>query len=261
MPRKRRQGGQRIQSKLVTAKPRPILTDMRAAVLIIGSLFWRKGSRETWRGDRLDVAGKQYVRVPIRYRRRSQKQTYTMAFACRGFGVAVAVPCQHFVGDFAGLLEEARELWKAEDANAGETGTISKNWGAVGILFRRGLKQSDIAKAWTEHCKKHLVEPTGRTFISDEGALEMSWPKTTAGKPVDFDLLLATGNVVHSPTVSAVAKAWLEHGEEEYFFNNVATGIQTPLDAAIWRRLSGKRWPEKYRAAIGVLRKQKVPQH
>lgn len=234
---------------------------MRAAVLIIGSLFWRKGSRETWRKDRLDFAGKQYVRIPIRYRRRSQKQTYTMAFARRGFGVAVAVPCQRRVDDFASLLEEACELWKAEDANAGDTGTISKRWGAVGILFRRGLKQSDIAKAWAEHCTKHLVEPTGRTFISEEGALEISWPKTTAGEPVDFDLLFATGNVVHSPTASAVAKAWLEHGEEAYFFNNVAAGIYTPLDAAIWRRLSGKRWPKKYRTAVNILRKQKVPQH
>ena len=179
-----------------------------------------------------------------------------MAFAGRGFGVAVAVPCRRRVDDFASLLEEARELWKAEDTNAGDTGTISRTWGAVGVLFRRGLKQSEIAKAWAEHCKKHMVKPTGRTFISDDGVLEISWPKTTAGEPVDFDFLLATGNGVHNPKAAMVAEAWLEHGGEEYFFNNVAAGIQTPLDAAIWQRLSGKRWPKKYRAALNVLRKQ-----
>jgi len=72
-------------------------------------------------------------------------------------------------------------------------------------------------------------------------------------------LLFATGNVVHSPTASAVAKGWLEHGDEEYFFNNVAAGIRAPLDAAIWRRLSGRRWPGKYRAAVAALRKPKAP--
>jgi hypothetical protein len=232
---------------------------MRAAVLIIGSLLWREGSRATWRKDRLDLRGMQYVRVPIRYRRRSQNQTYTMGFASHGFGVAVAVPCRHRLDDFASLLEEARELWKAEDSMAGDTGIISKNWGAVGILFRRGLKQSNVAKAWADYSNKNLAEPVGRTFVSDEGALEISWPKTTGGEPVNFDVLFATGNAVHNPRAPTVAKAWLAHGGEEYFFNNVAAGIQTPLDGAIWQHLSSRPWRRKYRRAIDALRKQEAP--
>ena len=234
---------------------------MRAAVLIIGSLYWRPGNRAAWRNDRLNFAREQHVQVPIRYRRLSQNQTYTMAFACRGFGVAVAVPCRRLIRNFGALLEEAQQLWKAEDSNAHDSGAISKNWGAVGVLFRRGLKRGEIANAWAKYCEKHMVEPSGRTFISDKGALEISWPKTTAGEPVDFDLLFGTGNVAHNPIAFTVAKAWMEHGEEEYFFKNVAAGIHTPLDTAIWQCLSGKRWPKKYHRAIDALRKQKAPQH
>ena len=41
--------------------------------LTIGSLYWGNGRRQCWRNKHLDCAKREYVKVPIRYGRRSSQ--------------------------------------------------------------------------------------------------------------------------------------------------------------------------------------------
>lgn len=67
---------------------------MKIGILIIGSLWWRPGFRESWRNSRLNRAEGVLVRTRIRYGRKSAKGGYTMTFGPAGTeGVAMAVPC------------------------------------------------------------------------------------------------------------------------------------------------------------------------
>jgi hypothetical protein len=226
---------------------------MRAAVLIIGSLFWRRTtSRINWRRTNLDMSRRDYVQVPIRYRRLSGADTYTMGFAARGFGTAMVVPCKQPITNFASLEQEAKALWAAE----APSGIISLHWGSVAVLFGRGLKKSTMAKDWTAFFQKSHVQPSGKNPITREGCLKIPWPKNARGRPVDFDILLATSNVVHNPSAKQVAQAWVVHGNEEYFFRTVAAGISTPLDNRIWGHLVGqKAWGRRYPTAVKILKR------
>jgi hypothetical protein len=59
-------------------------TELRAGILIIGSLFW-DASRQTWREERLHMAASEDVTAPIRYGRRSENRgkTYDGVFVFR----------------------------------------------------------------------------------------------------------------------------------------------------------------------------------
>jgi hypothetical protein len=178
-----------------------------------------------------------------------------MAFAARGFGTAMVIPCKNEVADFASLVAEARGLWRAEDLKDPGKGAISKEWGAVAVLFRRGLKTGPLAQAWTKFFIKNRVPPEGKDRIDPNGVLRISWPKTTDGEEVDCDVLLATANSADTPRAKTVAQAWLDNGSEHYFFNNVAAGIRTPADGHIWDHLAEKKkWSEQYPDAVRILR-------
>jgi hypothetical protein len=229
---------------------------MRAAVLIIGSLYWRRDKhRAAWRKANLDLARKIFVQVPIRYRRRSSTKTYTMGFAARGHGTALVVPCKSPITNLAALVKEAQDLWGAETNSDPRPGVIATGWGSVAVLFRRGLKQSALARNWAGFFEKNRVNPDGENPISREGYLKIPWPKNATGRPVKFDVLLATSNVIHNPSIKRVATAWLAHGHEDYFFENVAAGIRTPLDRQIWRYMArAKSWREDYPVATQALK-------
>ena len=99
----------------------------------------------------------------------------------------------------------------------------------------------------------------------------MDWPTAVDGASATPDLIMATANKVdrHPPTPAAIADAWIANScrtddedprvirSERYFFQNIASGIQTAEDEDIWRRMGIKRAPflsrAEYDSAIDKL--------
>ena len=147
---------------------------MRIGILIIGSLYWEQTEdRRNWRDNRLDVAAKCRVRVPIRYGRRSRTRgcSFTMVFSPglseEAYGHAIVAPCKS-----EELVGEAEWLWAAE-RNKGRpkikyrpTGAASLSWRTQNVGCRKTCKTSgpDVypASRATAGCstlrlaKKHL---------------------------------------------------------------------------------------------------------
>src|SRR5690554_4953001 len=96
--------------------------DMRAGVLVVGSLWWdTQQHRIQWRRDRLLTDDSIRVRVPLRYGRRSRSRgnTFTMVMSeGREDGQALIVPCRNELATFDGLRSEAEQLWAAEHCAA-----------------------------------------------------------------------------------------------------------------------------------------------
>lgn len=210
---------------------------MRCGVLIIGSLLWDaggEGGRAAWRQSRLDASRPVPVRTPIRYGRRSQKRrVFTMVFSPGDeLGHAVILPCRSAVSGIADLIEEATLLWQAED-DGRAIGPISSNWGSVGAIF---AGDTALKADWAQYFAK-----AGRmvTCLGADGLLNIDWPIEIDGGRAPFDLLLATATVpaAERPTPAAIADAWIDRGDADYFFYNVKHGIRTPDDVTIWHRL------------------------
>lgn len=123
------------KSKTVKSAP------LRCGVLIVGSLLWdedKAGIRESWRRNRLLLRDKKSVRTALNYGRKSSSwnDTYTMTLgAGEQRALAWLAPCSMEVGSLSDLMDEARELWRAE-GKAEELGDpFDKRWGCVGALF------------------------------------------------------------------------------------------------------------------------------
>ena len=238
---------------------------MRAAILIVGSLFWDEVDvRQEWRDRRLLLGEAVPVTVPIYYGRQASTRgnTYTMAFdrRRRRRGRALLVPCSTPVGGVEDLQAEARELWAAERRKR-ELGGIGADWGCVGVAFH-GRRAAALADGWRGFFRNNVTEPVWP--VTEDGVLGIAWPRGAGSTRADFILTTAT-----APRgvggVGAVAHAWVEQdaGEEKYFFNNVEHGIRTPDDRAIWRAMERGRtaWraEEKYPRAVEILRGETVP--
>jgi hypothetical protein len=210
---------------------------MKIGILIIGSLWWRTGLRESWRTAQLNRDGMVRVKLPIRYGRKSAKGTYTMTLGPAGTeGTAMVVPCLREGGGDA-VHHEAEKLWEAESNGKSEPGSIAEDWGSVGALFREGASPTEIG-AWSAYFRSK--GGTARYMIDDKGLLTVPWPQRIDGLTLDYDVLLATATEEKDVTTpDRVAEAWICHreGQEEYFFENIRAGIRTQQDEAIWRRM------------------------
>jgi hypothetical protein len=241
---------------------------MQVGILIIGSLLWdKKWCRDEWRHSRLVLEHAQHVRVRIGYRRRSKSRgnTFTMTFApdSAAEGQGVVVPCDASVVNVDGLLEEARQLWRAEDHHAAR-GAIASQWGCLGTLFNPNSTSEQDREPWCEVFRNSGARPIPP--VSHRGLLAIPWPAGSAdGKPVDLDVLLATATrpEVTIPPPSDVAEAWCRQGHEEYFFENVRHGLRTPEDALIWARVEALRPPwlhdPRHAEPINILRRETNP--
>ena len=229
-------------------------------VLMIGSLYWcNRSHRVRWRRDRLDVAAKQYVSVPIRYGRRSSgwNCSFTMVFSTElgqdQLGCGILVPCCS--GD---LFGEATALWTAETPD-GENPEkrISADWGCVALLQNSERPISpELRNHWTqrvskEPCYGKLNSASGEeVVVDDSGFLNIAWPTIDSGIAPDFDVILATAT---NPTIvegkyhaiEDIAAAWrVGKGKADgrYFRNNRCHGIRTFRDDKIKKLLgSGDR--------------------
>jgi len=208
---------------------------MHAGILIVGSLLWRQSpERERWRQARLLVAKRISVEAPIYYGRLSKNGTYTMTFGGKEeMGRAALVPCKAPVIRLEDLLMETQAIWTAECPTA-KTGSVGTSWGCVGVAFRDG-KTSALAAAWRSWFRKSGTAPIAP--VDAEGILEIEWPADAT--PSGVEIILATATFPVRPRVSAktIADAWINEGGEEYFFQNIAHGIRTRDDLAIWARM------------------------
>ena len=229
--------------------------NFRIGVLLIGSLYWsRKKHRKGWRHERLELSGKEHVKVPIRYGRRSQSRgcTFTMVFSTslseQEFGHAIVVPCRS-----RDPIEEAVCLWTAETAHGkNEKRRISADWGCVVLLANpSGGLPDELRESWTkrvlrEPCYGHLNSAIEEKVVVDKrGFLDIPWPVSVDGEEIALDALLATAT---NPTIiegryrsaKDIATAWkTPRGEKElrYFRNNQEFGIQTFEDDEIHKFL------------------------
>lgn len=234
-------------------------------MLIIGSLYWDPAPpRPRWRAERLDCMQREPVRVPIRYGRRSAKRgdTYTMVISpqlgSHEFGTAIAVPCRS-----PNLIEEAEELWAAEDNRAGRPeGRISTDLGCVALLVNPGHRLPDrVREEWEARIAREegyqgLVRMNGEGWdVVDprSGLLAIEWPRTVTGSPLEWTALLAAatrprgpeGSPRRYPSPREIAEAWgnVEDGEPgpgrsaDYFWKNREHGIKTHQDPEIEARL------------------------
>ncbi len=233
---------------------------LSAGVLIIGSLLWDQDRRQ-WRDERLDLTRSELVSAPIRYGRRSGRRrghTYTMVFSrSTAAGSANVVPCSHAIASADDLITEALKLWEAE-ALSPNTGRIAAGWGCVALLCNPERKiPDDLLRAWSERVKHepdygHVAQAAGEgTLISEEGLLQIEWPRRIdGGAAIDFDLLLVTANdptltgtPPSYPDVNTIVSAWNEAQLEysEYFWKNTDNGIATFQDDEIRAGLKPRR--------------------
>ena len=240
--------------------------EIRAGMLIIGSLFWDdKKAREDWRRDRLvDLDDRKHVCAPIRYGRLSGKNrgnSYTMVFSKQlddpgipdRYGCAIVVPCKAPVNGVEDLVKEAQYLWQAE---GGKKGSISAKWGCVALLKNpRHSIPDDLCTGWTKHFRREshygaLSSAWGEeTVVDKSGFLTISWPRTDDDSDLGLDVLLATANdpiiAVNGdyPSAEKIAAAWKAHEGEDYeryvryFRENRACGIRTFQDSEIEKLL------------------------
>ena len=229
---------------------------MRVGILIIGSLYWDHDQpRPAWRRERLCVAERERVVAPIRYGRKSKRRanTYTMVFSPSlgddEQGTALAIPCKA-----QDLVEEAKWLWAAEAKLDREPeDCISARWGCVGLLEnpKRPLP-SEVRDEWTARVAQEkgygeLIRVAGEDPVVDKaGNLNITWPTTLAGVPLEWNALLATANSPLGssrgyPSPEQIADAWItEQGRKElsYFQGNRKHDIKTHHDAKIQARLT-----------------------
>ncbi len=238
---------------------------VKIGVLIVGSLYWDLESpRPRWRAERLDCAHQEHVRVPIRYGRRSTKRgySYTMvvspALGADELGTAIAVPYHS-----CNLVEEAEELWAAEDnSNNAPTGRISAGFGCVALLENPDLLLSDeLRKAWTGRVEREedyktpiRMDGEDRDVVDPRsGFLTIDWPRTVAGPPLGWSALLVTATSPRGPQRSSrrhpspreIADAWnipedrdsRSRRTVDYFWKNRENGITTHQDPEIQAQL------------------------
>ncbi|MGH9747966.1 MAG: DUF2934 domain-containing protein [Candidatus Acidiferrales bacterium] len=224
---------------------------LSVGVLVIGSLYWRGGGRETWRRCRLDMNGKWRVQAPIQYGRRSKNETFTMVFSQLSdgqFGQAIIVPCQREVSSPADLIAEAEWLWSAEDnevpsrCSLPPKPSISAEWGGCVALLRNPQSNvpQEVLDGWAERVlREQHYNANDRRRVDCKGTLLIDWPHLSEGGPVPLDLLLATSNDPEPayPTVQEIADAWNREPDNErrgeYFRRNKENGIHTFQDHAI----------------------------
>lgn len=170
------------------------------------------------------------------------------------------MPCQREIETIGDLKAEAEALWKAEAPKSGPA-AIGSGWGCVGAPIRSGEASEKLAPAWRNHFR--AVRAEGLSVVRAEGSLDIVWPETTDGDPVDMDIVLATATKPNDepPGAHGVANVWLaqDGGNERYFLENVRHEIRTAHDLVIWRHIEegAPEWlhADRYREAVDILRR------
>lgn len=238
---------------------------LSVGVLIIGSLYWDdepdNPSRRKWREARLALDEHTNVSAPIRYGRISKSRgcSYSMVFSaslCEDhahLGSAIAVPCKQGVSSIGDLVDEAEWLWAAERNTDSRNGKISACWGSVAVKVNPNRNiPSIILNGWAARVSKessygklkHANDETGA--VTAMGLLNIPWPSTLSGDPLDLDVILATATnptIIGGryPSAKEIAERWKSPSGScyvNYFWYNRKHNITTFQDPDIERYLS-----------------------
>ncbi|MFT3979258.1 MAG: hypothetical protein QM687_02225 [Ferruginibacter sp.] len=236
---------------------------MNGGILIIGSLLWdpdqgaNKGARENWRKKKLNMDKKIHVFAPIRYGRQSNGSvSHTMVFSKEiettgNLGTSFVVPFKNNPVSFVALLNQARELSKAEGSNDNKLVKGNRiKWCVIGILFNPVFdveKKEVILLKFANRLSADGIEKHYKNFkvgeedsvLKENGEMDIEWPQTVNPKYQErlnnIDFILATCPL---PTVavypnSAAIQRGIEADDRDYFFNNIQYGITTFQDREI----------------------------
>jgi hypothetical protein len=179
---------------------------------------------------------------------------------CRSgkWGQAVVIPCSNLLQTPQSLIEEAKNLWRAEQPeDAASSLDLGSPWGRVALLENPNAR---IPSDWLNQWKRTVDndrKPPDRVncakgegpAVDREGMLQIPWPQSVDG--VDLlgwvDALLATAT---NPTIDhgeyadakAIARAWNSVDPKwcEYFWQNRKNGIHTFQDSEIEQLLDDR---------------------
>ena len=239
--------------------------DLKGGVLLIGSLFWQDyrdepsdNIRKKWRDGRLNMSGKQDVRVPIRYGRKSCKngEIYTMvidnSIPQEKFGSTKFVPLKKkgylHINE---ILDEAKELSKAEGPRKNLVKGIQNGkdpWCICSILINEKKLGKELANKIRVDWKRGVLSTPdthnvldvlgSRLFeysLNENYELKLDWPSGLE----DFDFLLCTSTKPDKEVqISGIAHNVFNR---PYFFANLAHGINTFQDQDIIDELENTR--------------------
>jgi len=170
--------------------------------------------------------------------------------------------CRNPANSIDDLVEEAKELWRAEQPDGNDV--ISAGWGCVAILTSPGfLDHKDAAartkllRDWAAFTAKQRGYAdfafsaadrvaAGDRPVIENGRLNIPWPKFRNNWPLSLDVVLLT------PTKPEITpKGGIPYGardrrclekskkEDYYFRNNLLAGIRTADDEEIKMHLDG----------------------
>ena len=244
--------------------------ELHAGVIIIGSLIWdRAENRKAWRKE-LDLSKKIFVKLPIRYGRKSRqygvrKGTYTMVFSNSAesqsrFGQGLVCPFKNIIKSGQELRSQALLLSGAEGISQQ---TISRHWGTISIAinpFLKNERMEEIEMLWIELINsftgqngyqnpilERFGDTTERKSITNSLKLNINLDALFNQCP-KLDVLLATSNAIkldedennNYPTSKQIAAAIHENDYYEYFLSNRLNSIKTFEDDKISKILKYK---------------------
>lgn len=242
--------------------------EIKAGVLIIGSLLWdTKNERPTWRED-LALSEKKLVSLPIRYGRCSstRSDTFSMVFSnaagkIKDGGRAYVVPFkrQTSINDLADLF---LKISRAEGFAKGNSTRIFRSWGSVCIIinpFAKNEVRDRINDLWSGLVTRKKAELTREQLapviekfgeedeekcLREDLTLNIEIDELFSNQLNEFDVLIATANAVKLkeeinvyPSPSKIAKAMYKSGDYSYFLINRAVSIKTFQDKLILKIL------------------------
>lgn len=258
--------------------------ELRAGVIVIGSLIWDPSDkRNKWRSE-LDLGKKVLVKLPIRYGRKSRqdgdrKGTYTMVFSNSTkeqskLGQGLIVPFKDIIASEQDLKKQALMLSYAEGIS---NKTISKEWGTVSIAINPFLdvqRKKEIGNLWdqvtnslnTLNGYQHpninsFGDPHETKSITDTLRLNIDL-ESLFSQCSDLEVLLAASNTIKLdndgtnayPTVKRIAATIYENNYYEYFLSNRLYSIKTFEDRKISKILK-KQYRVKLKPKRESLRK------
>jgi hypothetical protein len=241
--------------------------NLQGGVLIIGSLLWQDhlnepgdNRRKNWRRDHLKEFADFFVRVPIRYGRRSRGGIYTMTFAnsvrqIPGIGVVrpfLANPMR----SLEALKKEAQALSVAEGMQEQFIRSDQQNrpWSVLAILLNprkvTTTQKEHLLNWWSTQLQAEETSPNFHVenfslgneepCVGQNGALNIPWIQAVNRAEQtaldQYDFLLATATLATGPdypdsrTLETSAR---QDSGRDYFLNNYIHGIRTFQDEEI----------------------------
>lgn len=231
--------------------------NFKGGIIIIGSLIWDTTPiREKWRRAAFKSIDKK-VKIPakIRYGRESTSRanTYSMILSnhpSTKYGQALILELADSIKNFKALQTQAFALAAAEGiCDDLSKPTLTKKWGAIGILFNPNIDKKDTMNAsfikdkWKQLYSVQKIQVNPEEYVLDQGEnpvitrdgfLTIDW----VSEMNDFDFLLVTTTRPNTDRILSAVEIGTRMNEKKYwtyFDKNRENEIYTFQDQEIER--------------------------